>query len=134
METPVRPGRQHHLGCHRADLLDHLAVRGAVSRPDDPRLAYLVDRLQDIPAARELWRKQLIADFTNSITPIHFKFHGDTEPEETDTDLLNIEFPGGDRLIMIVPRNGQAGRAGQVPQLIPPEDTPAGSGALAIAA
>jgi transcriptional regulator with XRE-family HTH domain len=106
----------------------HLAAAG---RPDDPRLAHLVDRLQNIPAARELWRKQHIADFTNSITPIHFKFHRNTAPEETDTDLLNIEFPGGDRLIMIVPRNGQAG---QVPQLIPHGNTPPGSGALTLAA
>jgi transcriptional regulator with XRE-family HTH domain len=120
-------------GCFRRTYIGwvHLAYAG---RPDDPRLAYLVDRLQNIPAARDLWTKQHITGFTTSITPLHFKFHGDAGPEDTETGLLNIEFPGGDRLIMIVPRNGKAGRAGQVPQLIPYENMPAGSGALTRAA
>jgi transcriptional regulator with XRE-family HTH domain len=105
----------------------HLAHAG---RPDDPRLAYLVDRLQNIPAARDLWSKQHITDFTNSITPIHFSFHGDTEPGDSETDLLNIEFPGGDRLIMIVPRNAKAGQAGHMLWPIPRENTLARPGAL----
>jgi transcriptional regulator with XRE-family HTH domain len=107
----------------------HLAASG---RPDDPRLAHLVDRLQAIPAARELWNSQHITGFTSSIIPVQFRISGSTVPEETD--LLNIEFPGGDRLIMIVPRHGKPERAGQVPKLIPHENTPAGSGALTIAA
>lgn len=117
--------------CFRRTYLGwvHLAHAG---RPDDPRLAHLVDRLQAIPAARDLWRKQHIADFTNSITPVQFRLGGGTQPE--DTDLLNIEFPGGDRLLMIVPRTGKAGRAGDVLRLIPREDTPAGPGGLTLAA
>jgi|SRR5579875_221057 len=101
----------------------HLAAAG---HPDDPRLAYLVDRLQAIPAARQMLSKQHIADFTNSITPLQFRLGGSTQPEETD--LLNVEFPGGSRLIMIVPRNSTAAGAGTPLRLMPGENTPAGLG------
>jgi transcriptional regulator with XRE-family HTH domain len=99
----------------------HLAHAG---RPGDARLAHLIEQLQAIPAARELLSSQHIADFTNSITPIQFRLGGGTYPEETD--LLNIEFPGGSRLIMIVPRNVTAARAGGLLRLVPGENAPAG--------
>src|SRR5579859_2054434 len=101
----------------------HLAHAG---RPGDARLACLVERLQAIPAARELLSSQHIADFTNSITPLQFRLGGGTYPEETD--MLNIEFPGGSRLIMIVPRNVTAARAGGLLRLIPGDGTPAEPG------
>jgi hypothetical protein len=101
----------------------HLAAAG---RPDDPRLAHLVDRLQAIPAARRLWTSQHIADLTNSIIPIQFTVHGGAEPAETD--LFNMEFPGGSRLIMIVPRHGKAARAGALLHLVPRGGTPAEPG------
>ncbi len=100
----------------------HLAHAG---RPDDPRLAHLIDRLQDIPAARDLWNSQHIADFTNSIIPVQFRLGG-TEPEETD--LLNMEFPGGSRLIMIVPRDQQATGSAALLERIPHKDISAGPG------
>jgi transcriptional regulator with XRE-family HTH domain len=101
----------------------HLAHAG---RPDDPRLAHLVDRLQAIPAARELLSSHHIADFTNSIIPVQFRLGPGTEPEETD--LLNIEFPGGSRLIMISPRNARTARTGSPLRLIPPKINPDGPG------
>ena len=57
-----------------------------------------------IPAARRLWNTQQIARFTNCITPVRFRLNGSTAA--VDTDLLSVEFPGGYRLMMIVPGNG----------------------------
>ena len=64
-------------------------------------LRHLVDRLQRIPAARQLWSKQQIAKFTDSITPVRFRLADSASLVETD--LLSTEFPGGFRLLMLVP-------------------------------
>jgi transcriptional regulator with XRE-family HTH domain len=91
----------------------HLALAG---RPEDPRLAHLVDRLQRIPAARQLWSAQQIAGFTNSITPVRFRL---TRPAAAvDADLLSMEFPGGDRLMMLVPGDGWPARPPAISHLI----------------
>jgi transcriptional regulator with XRE-family HTH domain len=91
----------------------HLALAG---RPDDPRLAHLVDRLQRIPAAERMWNTQQIAGFTNSITPVRFRLADSTEPVEAD--LLSVEFPGGSRLMMLVPGNGWPARPPAISRLI----------------
>ena len=83
----------------------HLALAG---RPDDPRLAHLADRLQRIPAAQQLWSTQQIARFTNSITPVRLRLSNPATVVEAD--LLSMEFPGGDRLMMLVPGNGWPAR------------------------
>jgi transcriptional regulator with XRE-family HTH domain len=87
--------RQTHIGWV------HLALAG---HPDDPRLQHLVDRLQRIPAARQLWSKQQIAKFTDSIAPMRLRLADSASLVETD--LLSTEFPGGFRLLMLVPRDG----------------------------
>jgi transcriptional regulator with XRE-family HTH domain len=79
----------------------HLALAG---HPDDPRLRHLVDRLQRIPAARQLWNTQQIAKFTDSITPV--RFHLADSASLAETDLLSAEFPGAFRLLMLVPCGG----------------------------
>ena len=79
----------------------HLARAG---RPDDPRLAHLVDRLRSIPAARKMWESYQIATFTESITPVRFRLPGSGAAVETD--LLSMEFSGECRLMMLVPREG----------------------------
>jgi transcriptional regulator with XRE-family HTH domain len=79
----------------------HLAL---ARHPGDPRLDHLVARLQRIPAARELWSRQHIADLTSSISPMRLR-----PPEggtAVDADLLTMDFPGEYRLLALVPRAG----------------------------
>jgi len=83
----------------------HMALAG---RPGDPRLSHLADRLLRIPVARQLWDTQQIARFTNSITPVRLCLP--SLATAVDADLLTTEFPGGDRLMMLVPGDGWPAR------------------------
>jgi transcriptional regulator with XRE-family HTH domain len=79
----------------------HLA---RASHPQDPRLDHLIDRLQRIPTARQLWGRQHIAEFTSCISPVRLRLAGSGPAFETH--LLSTEFPGEFRLLMLVPRDG----------------------------
>ena len=72
--------------------------------PHDPRLDQLIDRLQRIPTARQLWGRQHIAEFTSCISPVRLRLSGSGTVVETD--LLSTEFPGEFRLLMLVPCGG----------------------------
>lgn len=91
----------------------HLALAG---RPEDPRLAHLANRLQRIPAARGIWNTQQIARFTNSISPVRLRLANPAPAVEAD--LLSVEFPGGYRLIMLVPGNEWPARPPAISRLI----------------
>jgi transcriptional regulator with XRE-family HTH domain len=84
----------------------HLA---RASHPQDPLLDHLIDRLQRIPMARQLWGRQHIAEFTSCISPVRLRLPGSGTVVETH--LLSTEFPGEFRLLMLVPCSGWPARA-----------------------
>ncbi len=84
--------------------------------PRDPRLEHLVERLQKIPTASQLWHGQHIAEFTSSITPLRLRLPG--TGTEVEADLLNMDLPGEYRLLMVVPRNGWPARPAALRRLI----------------
>jgi transcriptional regulator with XRE-family HTH domain len=77
----------------------HLAL---ARYPGDPKLALLVARLQQIPAARRLWLRQHIPG-PIPITPRRIQPQGSGAP--TGSDLVSAEFPGRLRLLILVPRS-----------------------------
>ena len=78
-------------------------VHVALARyPGDLRLEHLVARLQRIPAARQLWNRQHIADLTSSIIPLRLRLPG--SGTALDADLLSMDFPGEYRLLILLPR------------------------------
>jgi transcriptional regulator with XRE-family HTH domain len=107
--------------CFRSTYIGwvHLAAAG---HPEDPRLGHLVSRLQGIPAARDLWNAQQIAEFTNSIVSMQFLLAGDPKP--VDIDLVNLEFPGGYRLMLLIPRGARPAKAAPLRRLIPGRKVP----------
>ena len=84
-------------------------------------ITHLAERLQGIPAARELWRDHQVAQFTNSITTVRLRLPAALTPVETD--VLNMEFPGGCRLMVMVPRHGWPSCSATVSRLIHVSDS-----------
>jgi transcriptional regulator with XRE-family HTH domain len=91
----------------------HLA---RASHPGDPRLAHLVDRLQGIPTAREMWESHQITKFTESIIPVRFRLPA--LGAVVGTDLLSIEFASQYRLMMLVPHDGWPPRPAALTRLM----------------
>jgi MmyB-like transcription regulator ligand binding domain len=81
--------RQAHIGWL------HIALSG---RPDDPRLAHLLERLLRIPTAKTMWDAQQITGFANGTTQLGVYSAG----RLTGADLFSTEQVGGYRLLIIL--------------------------------
>jgi hypothetical protein len=66
---------------------------------DDPRLEHLVERLKQIPEARELWARQVVED-DNAVSYRCMRNTGATAI--TDVDMVTLQCPG--HLLVFVPR------------------------------
>jgi hypothetical protein len=76
----------------------HLAL---ARHPGDPRLEHLLARLRQVPEACRLWDRHHISEDA-VISPRRVRARGSKAP--CTADLLSLEFPGGLRLLVLVPR------------------------------
>ncbi len=89
------------LGRTRNDAIGqvHLAL---ARHPGEPGLERLVSRIRQVPETLRLWDRHHISDYA-PISPRRMRSRGSDVP--CKTDLLSMEFPGGLRLLVLVPRS-----------------------------